>query len=168
MLDNELEGRIVASYLTDDGAYSTSQVNSLTNILIAGDSGGGWTVFDVFLMRLNNTRLSNPDELPVSSESPSTNITYAYDGVACVQHTEPWIIEVYNSSDSVAATNVLGRGGNLDGNLGSLTSKSKRIGSQTTNSTRKLSSKGKANAYFGAYSSTYAWLEVSHSICRSV
>ena len=118
-------------------------------------------------MRLNNSRLSNPNALPVSS--PSTDFIYGYDGVACVQRTEPWIIEVYNSSDSVAATNVPGRGGNLDGNLGSLTSKSKRIGSQTTNSTRKLSSKGKANAYFVARSSsTYAWLEVSHPICRSV
>ena len=164
LLDNELEGRIVASYLTDDGAYSTSQVKSLTNILIAGNSVDGWTVFDVFFMRLNNSRLSNPNALPVSSTS--TDFIYGYDGVACVQRTEPWIIEVYNGSDSVTATNLLRRGGNLDGNLGPLASKSKLIGGQTTNSTRNLSSNGKVDAYFGAYSSSiYAWLQVSHSIC---
>lgn len=75
--------------------------------------GNGWTIFDVFLMRVYpNSMMSSPD-FPVRSSDWSGELL-GLDAVACVHRIEPWLVEVYNSTRTLTTVRILKKSASVD------------------------------------------------------
>ena len=137
----------------------------MNDFTFLGDSGDGWTIFDVFLMRCYailpsatgfvEQCQSFPLVVPVLSDIPPIG----YDAVACVHRIDPWIIEVRNSSRVVTVTGVVEKGGSLnDVNFGS----SKRKTAVDPSIEQTLRSRNKKTEFYYMYVfSTYTELKVT-------
>ena len=58
-----------------------------------GESGEGWAIYDVFLIRFAGETSADFAQAPLAAMLITLN-DVGYDSVACLQRVEPWLIVV--------------------------------------------------------------------------
>ena len=137
--------------------------------IILGGSGKGWTIAEIFYLRVRNEEASPSSTFSVTSPDlwrgvPDPTSRIGHELALCIHRTEPWLIEVLNSTRSVEIVGVLGNAASADdpsARKGRLVAGG---GHDTGGVGRILTSQklNKTNVYVGAYaSSTNVWIGVS-------
>ena len=156
-VDSGLPSRSITSVLSQRRKLPIypQQLSYLTSWCGLGADDNGWTLFDVFVTA--STLIESTYLFPKVIESDQRPI--GIDAILCLHRTEPWIIEVYNSSIALTARGIAKNIASVD----ELNTRAVRKTSVNDNVVRSLDSRtlNKTSAYWGAYAqSTRTWLKV--------
>jgi len=82
--------------------------------LAKGESGNGWVVVEIVLIRLHRMYTPNAT-FPVWGADPAPGFDIGYDAAVCVQMYEPWTVQIYKSSLGVPTTmTIVGKSATTD------------------------------------------------------
>jgi hypothetical protein len=126
--------------------------------LFSGADDNGWTLFDVFVMSANLSRSTYVfPKTTVDSSGKQTG----WDAILCVHRVEPWVVEVFNSTDASLALRIVAKAESVD-RINQGGKRRKAVGDGVL---RTFDSKTamKTSAFWAAYvQSTRTWFKVRY------